>query len=447
MWSRHELSRRSFLGGVVAAGSALVACSVASAGPAATSAARRRGNVRVTNDSFTAHVETCIAVNPRNPRNLLGACIVSGTKGANDGVAAYASFDGGESWQSSGLLGPGDDPTVAFDAGGHGFICAGGLRLWRTDDGGRTFGSPVAAVAPEKTDHPWLAVDRFSDPSGGNLYAVWTGTNNTKLGFTRSIDGGRSFEPERAIAGLSGPGETVVASPMAAAAPHGGVHAIYGVWPPVSTSGTHRPEIIGHIRVVSSNDFGVTFGDPIELGMGAMEILMSGGAASSPGLPAIAASPHGDAVYAAFVTHQAGADHTDLVIAASGDRGRSWGPPTPVTSGTEPVFYFQPQITVDEAGRIGVSAFALRNGRIDVVLFVSAPNRVRFGSAVLVTDASFDPANGGEAGGSKHGAWWIGDYQGLTSTQGAFHPFWNDTRTGALEIFTASVPAGRAGRS
>jgi len=36
---------------------------------------------------------------------------------------------------------------------------------------------------------------------------------------------------------------------------------------------------------------------------------------------------------------------------------------------------------------------------------------------------------------------WIGDYQGITATADTFHPIWNDTRTGQLEIFTASVPA------
>jgi len=32
-----------------------------------------------------------------------------------------------------------------------------------------------------------------------------------------------------------------------------------------------------------------------------------------------------------------------------------------------------------------------------------------------------------------------GEAQGLAATPGAFHPFWNDTRTGRPEIFTAAV--------
>src|SRR5215475_13174628 len=49
------------------------------------------------------------------------------------------------------------------------------------------------------------------------------------------------------------------------------------------------------------------------------------------------------------------------------------------------------------------------------------------------------------AQGGKHGAWWVGDYQGLAaSTASAAQPLWNDTRTGALELFTAAVPQREA---
>jgi hypothetical protein len=40
----------------------------------------------------------------------------------------------------------------------------------------------------------------------------------------------------------------------------------------------------------------------------------------------------------------------------------------------------------------------------------------------------------------RRGAWWIGDYQGLAVDGRLLHPFWNDTRTGRLEIFTAVAP-------
>jgi len=72
-------------------------------------------------------------------------------------------------------------------------------------------------------------------------------------------------------------------------------------------------------------------------------------------------------------------------------------------------------------------------------LFRSPARRLSFGPPLRVTTRSFDPARGVQGG--KHGAWWVGDYQGLAATTAsAVHPLWNDTRTGALELFTAAVP-------
>ena len=123
----------------------------------------RPANVRVSQDGFVAHAEPCLAVNPRDPRNLLGACIAHDDQGGTH-IGAYASFDAGASWRSLGGLedsANGRDPTVTFDATGRGYVCANtdDLHLWPTDDGGRSFGAPVLATRGHKLDHPWLAAD------------------------------------------------------------------------------------------------------------------------------------------------------------------------------------------------------------------------------------------------------------------------------------------------
>ena len=84
----------------------------------------------------------------------------------------------------------------------------------------------------------------------------------------------------------------------------------------------------------------------------------------------------------------------------------------------------------------------MANGRVDEVLLVSRyhhqPGELRFGAPLRVTTAPFDP-HSPTATGQKHGAWWIGDYQGITASGGAFHLVWNDTRTGKLDLFAATV--------
>jgi hypothetical protein len=103
------------------------------------------------------------------------------------------------------------------------------------------------------------------------------------------------------------------------------------------------------------------------------------------------------------------------------------------------VTYFQPNLAVDEAGRVAISAFALANGLVDEILLVSRAGELRFGPPLRVTTAPFNPLNPATAFRGKYGAWWIGDWQGLASGAGAFHLVWNDTRTGALDLFAATV--------
>jgi hypothetical protein len=56
------------------------------------------------------------------------------------------------------------------------------------------------------------------------------------------------------------------------------------------------------------------------------------------------------------------------------------------------VIYFQPNLAVDKAGRVAISAFALANGRMDEVLLVSKPGKLRFGPPLRVTTAPFAPS-------------------------------------------------------
>ena len=86
-------------------------------------------NVRVSHGRYQAYGEPYLAVNPRNPRNLLGAaqCI----NGSSLPVpCTFDSLDGGVTWHDNGAL-PlpagdkgGGDVSVAFTARGTGFVAA-----------------------------------------------------------------------------------------------------------------------------------------------------------------------------------------------------------------------------------------------------------------------------------------------------------------------------------
>ena len=187
---------------------------------------------------------------------------------------------------------------------------------------------------------------------------------------------------------------------------------------------------------ICSTDAGRSFAAPVGLGWESLDTSLPGGVLADSGVT-VAAAPRDDALYVAFNRHQRGSNHADIVVRVSYDRGRTWSKPV-VATPHDNVTYFQPNLAVDETGHVAISAFALANGRIDEVLLVSSPRELRFGAPLRMTTAPFDPRSR-TATGQKHGAWWIGDYRGITASAGAFHLVWNDTRTGRMDLFAATV--------
>jgi hypothetical protein len=451
------ISRRSLIrGGVaVAALAALPSCdrtaSPGSASPASTVAL----NVRVSRDRYKEHVGPSLAANSLHPGQLLVAC--QGSPFAPEFILTYLSVDAGASWDIGGMpaqppAGPaGDDVTVAFGGDGRGYVCAArsghgsnltptypdanrGVYVWRTDDGGRSFSAPVTLVEGGYSDHPWVAADQGRSPSRHNVYVAWgAGASHTGLDFTRSTNGGRSFETPRRILEEARTPSLVSAGPQLAAGPDGLVFAVCDWTTQQDSSG----DMIGQVVAVCSTDAGHSFAAPVHLGAEAAAIALPGDVRPNSG-PTVAVSPQGEALYVAFPTHKPGSAHSDIVVTASRDRGRTWSKPVTATP-DDGVIYFQPNVAVDAAGRVAISAFALANGRMDEVLLVSRAGELRFGPPLRVTTAPFNPFDPTTASRGKYGIWWIGDWQGIASGAGAFHLVWNDTRTGKLDLFAATV--------
>jgi hypothetical protein len=453
----HQMSRRILLrGGVAAAALAgLSSCDSAVSPVSPKPASGVVANVRVSHDRYREHVGPSVAANPRDPRQLLVACQAS--PATPELVVTYLSSNRGASWQNGGLppqpaAGPaGDDVTAAFDARGRGYICATrsghsahpnsanpdanrAVYVWRTDDGGRSFSAPVTVVAGQYCDHPWLATGQGQTSAGHDVYVAWgAGDSHTALDFARSNDGGESFAPPRRILREAATPSLVSAGPQLAAGPHGLVCAVCD-W---TTQQNSAGDMVGQVVAICSTDAGQSFAGPVHLGSESAVIALPGDVRPNGG-PTVAASPQGDSLYVAFPEHQPGAPHSDIAVTASHDRGRTWSKPMTATPDDD-VIYFQPNLAVDAAGRVAISAFALANGRVDEVLLLSLSEKLGFLPPLRVTTAPFDPHNPTTASAGKHGAWWIGDWQGIASSAGSFHLVWNDTRSGKLDLFAATV--------
>ena len=370
----------------------------------------------------------------------------------------YLSFDGGASWRNGGVppqpaAGPaGDDVTVAFDAHGRGYVCATrsghgsnlnpanpdanrAVYVWRTDDGGRSFSAPVTLVEGHvlrsplggHRPRPQPARRSMSTSPGAPAPRTRPSTSRAPPMAERASSRRAGSWRRPAIPSL------VSAGPQLAAGPDGLVCAVCDWTSQQDSSG----DMVGQVVAICSTDAGHSFAAPVHLGGG------SGGHRTArrrqaQQRPNGRRLPQGDALYVAFPKHKPGATHSDIVVTASRDHGRTWSKPVTATP-DDGVTYFQPNLAVDEAGRVAISAFALANGRIDEVLLVSRPRELRFRPPLRVTTAPFDPLDPTTASRGKYGAWWIGDWQGIAAGAGAFHLVWNDTRTGKLDLFAAAV--------
>ena len=178
------------------------------------------GVVTVSSEVGFAEGEEPLSVNPRNPDQLLTVANVFHPNlpgpastyiggGGIDDSRLYVSQDGGRHWTTlkldQGGLGPvagfsdavnivNTDADVAWDRHGNAYFESGDIHgvnhggsevatVWRSTDGGRTWGpkagyTAVNATTEEHTelDRPWFAVDNSGGPQDGRVYLTFETT-------------------------------------------------------------------------------------------------------------------------------------------------------------------------------------------------------------------------------------------------------------------------------
>jgi len=260
------------------------------------------------------------------------------------------------------------------------------LDVFKSPDGGLTWGSPVFAYGGDKN---WMVVDRSGGIGDGNLYGIWQalagccGQNH----FNRSSDGGQSFEypvdtwgsPGMGIMAVGPEGEvyaagidetwyqdmnTIVFTRSSNAENPGATPTFTGVEIPFNasvdfSSGPNPAGLLGQVNVAVDKSNGPGHGfiyvlaslDRNAGGTNPIDVMFSrsedGGSTWSPAtrvnddpsnggawhwLAALAVSPQGrlDAIWAD--TRNSGQTHiSELFYAYSWDHGESWSPNIPVS--------------------------------------------------------------------------------------------------------------------
>jgi len=427
-----------------------------------------RCNRRVTCDASpsNARAESALAANPLDSYNMVGASKrFTNPATYTFSLAAYATFDGGQSWTEAAALTlpPGavgtSDPAVAWDDAGNAYLVALpfgaslaliGICVYKSTDGGRSWGPPLLIHSSSGDDKQWADGDGSpTSPHKGNVYAAWD--NGSSLAFARTTDHGSTWKGIK-IAGVDQPAGTALPgisdsfSPEIAIAHDG---TVYITW------------IAGsEIKFVKSTNGGDSFT--------AAAVVVSGITTLNSSLPA----PHGFPILPGgsfrvdtFSTCCTGSGNNVVVAWAdyregvsriyyrhSTNGGSSWvgagsGQPLLTGAAASPAgkHDFHPQLMSTPGGEIGCTfyEFGPAGGGefpprlIDVILAVSTNNGSSFPNRVTVTESPWDPTV--DAPTDEYGNAFIGDYFGFGASPLGFFPFWTDTRTGVQEIFTARV--------
>lgn len=347
--------------------------------------------------------ETCVAINPVYPDHI----VVSSYQGRQLGKYTsnnftYNSADGGKTWKMLAAPNPdrrnqGDD-VVTFGPDGTVFHCylsalgyreaaplraCSGLFVRRSRDG-LEWEPPVAVVDHVNTvepmeDKPWIAVDgAAASPHRGNVYVAWTRfdkygsrdpEHRSRIFFSRSKDGGKSFTPPVRVSDKSG-GALDDKNTLEGAVPAvGSKGEVYVAW--AGPDG---------ILMDKSEDGGFSFGKDVKVAdqPGGWNF-PSVGLPRHNGLPITAcdarAGKGGGSVYVCWADKRNG--DADVFVAASRDGGKTWGEPVRVNSdapknGRDQLF---PWMAVDPAdGSVNVAFYDRRDA--------SSPTDARMGVTV-----------------------------------------------------------------
>ena len=325
------------------------------------------------------------------------------------GMHIFVLPNGGGSWSGNQTLIVGrdvdrndDKPWIACDRSqnspwqGYVYVAwgvGGALRIARSKNGGSTWtgvgGLDAGADVPDNQGAwaPEVSVD-----DAGIVHIVWHSPNSTVIRYTRSTDGGETFEPARTV-----------------------VNGIQGLTsPPLPKTGSWAEFPGGKFRIVTLCT-GCTIGNRFLV---AWSDMREG--------------------YARIYYHY------------SDDSGVSWAPSSgqplwPGLSSSSAVQQFHPQMIADGKGVVACAFYEFgqyppaNQPRIKTRIMGSFDAGTSFGIPAEVSDNPWDPAVNAPWAHFNPNDTFIGEYFGLDAGADGFAVVWTDTRTGVQELFYDDV--------
>lgn len=409
--------------------------------------------------AVSSEVEPHFAIDPGNPQRFYGAWQQDRwTSGGARALGVGVSNDGGRTWSRSfpafsrcagGNAGNGgdyertSDPWVAVSPDGTAYVISisfSGASLTpgsdtsvlvsRSTDGGTSWGPPTTLVLEgDVAFHDKQTIT--ADPIDSRfVYAVWDRIaidNTGPTWFTRSIDGGESWEPARPIYDPGVNSQSI--GNLIVVLPNGTLVNFY-THIDIAADGS----ISAYLDLIRSTDNGVSWSSPIrianELTVGTVDPETGARVRDGTLVPTAAVASDGT-LYAAWQDSRFSNGNFDSIAAAhSSDGGLTWSPPVRA-SGEPTVAAFLPALNVRADGMIGLSYFDLRSNTSDPNTLYTDIWLARSTDAVIWQESQvsgpFDLSKAPQAAWGNGLAYFLGDYQGLGSIGSTFIPFYART--------------------
>ena len=359
-----------------------------------------------------AEVEPRVAVDPNDSAHIVGAYQQDRwSNGGAHGLVAATSINGGTSWTHSfahfsicagGTVANGgdfqraSDPWVTFSPNGvvHQIALSfndtnadNAILASRSTNGGTSWSEP-ATLQRENTGSTSLFVDKESitaDPFDSNfVYAVWdrstfpsdsvsfTALLNTfalrsQTVFTRSTNGGVSWEPARAIFDQRRAISFTIGNQIAVVPSGAALPTLVNVMWLFHGSGVQRT--CCEVAVLRSTDRGLTWSAPIRISkvdtVGVVDPDTGQSVRTGDIIPDVAAGLTAGRVYAVwqdgrFSGPPRGREHAGIAFSQSLNGGLTWSPPIQINQ-VPATQAFTPSVAVGADGTVGVTYYDFRH--------------------------------------------------------------------------------------
>jgi hypothetical protein len=441
---------------------------------------------------FNSEVEPYVAVDPSNPLHLVGAWQQDRwSDGGARGLVTTTSFDGGQNWTSQvitkssvctggtaangGNYERASDPWVAISPDGTTYLMSlsvdtnpGGLGIhpnamlvMRSDDGGQTWGDPITlrrdenpntlndkntmTADPLDSDFAYAVWDRLAIPPGeGAGQTAFENTFGAKgpTVFTRTTDGGETWEPTRVIYDPGALNQTI-GNQIAVTGSGDLVNAFDLIHDAKNRQGSRG----FNIAVMRSEDRGETWDNQATIVdrhnsfQGIVrdpeDLSPAGRVRTGDILPEVATDLSSEAVYLVWQDARFG-PRSSVAFSQSLDGGETWSDTikinqTPDLPNDLNEQAFTPMVRVAEDGTVTVTYYDFRNNTPDPMTLPTdafaihchaasedCSDPASWGDELQLTDASFDMRQAPFANG-----FFVGDYVGLDTDGTSQFPFWS----------------------